>query len=151
MFHTALTRRYPVATFTNRRDPLFELVERVLDRDTSAANEAVESASWVPPVDLLETDAAFIFTAELPGLTKKDLDISLDDNLLTVSGERTFTKAGENDNYHRVERAYGTFRRAFSLPTGVDATKVAAKFKDGLLTLSVPKNESAKPRKIAIN
>ncbi len=151
MFHTSLTRCFPAATFTNRRDPLFELVERVLDSGNGATNEAVESANWVPPVDLLETDTAFIFTAELPGLSKKDLDISLDDNVLTVSGERTFTKAGENDNYHRVERAYGTFRRAFSLPSGIDATKVAAKFKDGLLTLSVPKSESAKPRKIAIN
>lgn len=151
MFHTALTRRYPSAAFINRRDPLFELVERFFDRGNASPNEAVESASWIPPVDLLETETSFVFTAELPGLDKKDLDISLEDNVLTVSGERTFNKESENDNYHRVERAYGTFRRAFSLPTGVDADKVDAKFKDGLLTLSVPKSETAKPRRIAIN
>jgi HSP20 family protein len=107
--------------------------------------------AWVPPVDVQETEDAYLFTAELPGLTKDDVSITLEDNLLTLSGERSLKEKEEGENFHRVERAYGSFARSFTLPTQVDSTKVEASFKDGLLTIEIAKAEQAKPRKIEIH
>jgi len=107
--------------------------------------------AWVPPVDVQETEDAYLFTAELPGMSKDDVSITLEDNLLTLSGERSLKEKEEGENFHRVERAYGSFARSFSLPTQVDSTKVEASFKDGLLTIEIAKAELAKPRKIEIH
>jgi len=107
--------------------------------------------TWVPPVDVQETENAFIFTAELPGMNKDDVSITLEENLLTLSGERNLKEKEEGENFHRVERAYGSFARSFTLPTQVDSTKVEASFKDGLLTIEIAKAEQAKPRKIEIH
>ncbi len=158
MLHSALIRRSPNATL--RRDPVFEAFDRffgdhgwptLASNDAETTEEANKASSWTPVVDLRETDDAFLFTAELPGLSKKDIDISLEEKTLTISGERKFEKESENDNYHRVERSYGTFRRSFSLATAIEAEKVSAKFKDGLLTLTVPKSPAVKPRKISVS
>ncbi len=107
--------------------------------------------TWVPPVDVQETEDAYILTAELPGLSKDDVSITLEENLLTLSGERTFQEKEERENFHRVERAYGSFSRSFSLPSQVDASKVDATVKDGLLKVEIAKAEQAKPRKIEIH
>lgn len=154
MFETALTRPKTSVRLAGR-DPFFSLFDRFLDDDFfgGLANRAEgESRNWLPPVDLIENDTAFIATVDLPGLTKKDVEVALEDNVLTLSGERNFeNKEGNGTKFRRVERSYGSFRRAFTLPPGVDTSKVDAIFKDGVLTLTMPKSETAKPRKISIS
>ncbi len=110
-----------------------------------------ETRSWVPPVDIQETGEAYLFHAELPGLTRDDIHITLENNVLRVSGERKLDKDVKKENYHRVERTYGTFTRTFTMPTQVDSDKVLAAFENGVLTVTVPKSERAKPRKIEIS
>jgi HSP20 family protein len=105
---------------------------------------------WAPPVDIYETDQAFILKAELPGFTKDDIQIELHENRLTLRGERKRETEAKEEQYHRRERAYGRFERAFWLPTSVDAEKIQAYFKDGVLELRIPKSEKAKPKQIPI-
>ena len=105
---------------------------------------------WTPAADIRETKEAYLVEAELPGLSKEDVSVTFENGILTLSGERRFEKETEEENYRRVERRYGSFSRAFSLPREVDAEGVKATFKDGLLTVTVPKIEQAKPRTIDI-
>ncbi len=107
-------------------------------------------ADWLPRLDIAETDAEYRFTADVPGLKKEDVSIAIEDNVLTLSGERKFEKDKKKENYHRVERSYGKFTRSFTLPASVDAAKASAEFKDGVLTVRVPKAETAKVRKVEI-
>ena len=97
-----------------------------------------------------EEDGAFVFTADLPGVKKSAVDVTVEDNVLTVSGERSLETEVEENAFRRLERSFGKFSRRFSLPSDVDAANVAAAFKDGVLTIRVPKSESAKPQKIKI-
>jgi HSP20 family protein len=108
-------------------------------------------STWTPPVDIHETDDALVIKAELPGISKDDVSIDVHQNTLTLRGQRKHEAEVKQDNYHRMERAYGTFQRSFVLPTMIDQEKVQATFKDGVLELHLPKLESAKPRRIAIN
>ena len=113
------------------------------DRDTA-------SGRWQPAVDIRETEDALIVAAELPGIDKKDVKVGINDGVLTISGERRYEKEVDEKNAHRIERAYGTFERSFSLPTNVDASKVDAKMENGVLTLTLHKHEGARPRQISI-
>jgi HSP20 family protein len=106
--------------------------------------------TWIPPVDLYETDEALVLKAELPGIAKDNISIEIQSNTLILRGERKHEIGVEEENYHRVERAYGTFQRSFVLPTLVDQDKVQATFTDGVLELRLPKSEAAKPKRIAI-
>lgn len=115
-----------------------------------AEGEEISRGSWNPAIDIYETDESVTLNAELPGLTKNEVNISLEDNTLSLSGERKFEKKVEKENYHRIERAYGSFTRSFTLPSNVVTDKVEASFKNGVLTVVLPKSEDAKPRKIAI-
>ncbi len=108
------------------------------------------SGSWMPSVDVRETKDALEITAELPGLEPKDVEVSVENGVLTLKGSRQFEKASEGETYHRVERAYGSFERSFSLPTNVDPEKVKAAYRHGVLHLTLPKREEAKPKSIAI-
>jgi HSP20 family protein len=105
---------------------------------------------WLPAMDLLETDDAFVLRADLPGMTESDVNIELEDNVLTVSGERKAEHEDKREGYYRVERAFGTFSRSLTLPKGVDPEGVTASFERGVLEVRVPKPEQRKPRKIAI-
>ncbi|MGQ9630195.1 MAG: Hsp20/alpha crystallin family protein [bacterium] len=105
---------------------------------------------WSPSVDLSETSDAFILKADLPGLTHKDIHVSLTNNILTLSGEKKQEKEEKGETYHRIERAYGSFSRSFTLPSEVKADKIDAKFKDGVLTITMPKSERAKSREIQV-
>jgi HSP20 family protein len=107
--------------------------------------------SWTPAVDIHETDEGFVIKAELPGVSKDDVSVDVHQNTLTLRGQRKHEAEVKQDKYHRVERAYGTFQRSFVLPTMVDQEKGRATFKDGVLELHLPKSETAKPRRIAIN
>lgn len=147
---TSLTRWNPSRGYLATRDPFTHLLENFFGEDL-APSEDVSNRAWMPAVNIRETDAAFMVEAELPGLTKKDIEITLENNLLKLTGERRFEKDVKEENYHRVERQYGSFLRTFSLPSQVDSNAVKATFKEGVLTIEVPKAEEAKPRKIAIN
>jgi HSP20 family protein len=108
-------------------------------------------SAWTPSVDIYETDDALVIKAELPGVSKDDVSVEVHQNTLTLRGQRNHEAEVKQDKYHRVERSYGTFQRSFTLPTMVDQEKVQATFKDGVLELHLPRLESAKPRRIAIN
>jgi HSP20 family protein len=107
--------------------------------------------TWTPPVDIYETDDALVLKAELPGVSKDDVSIEVHQNTLILRGQRKHEAEVKEENYHRVERAYGTFQRSFVLPTLVDQDKVQATYQDGVLELHLPKSEAAKPKRIAIN
>jgi len=111
----------------------------------------LSTRSWAPPVDIYETEDAIVLKAELPGVDPKDVEVRVEDNTLFLKGERKFEKEVKEQNYHRVERSYGSFARSFSLPNSISTDKVTAEFKDGLLTLTMPKREEAKPKTIKID
>jgi HSP20 family protein len=105
---------------------------------------------WIPAMDLVETDDHFVLRADLPGLGEDDVSIELEDNVLTVSGERRSEHEERNEGFHRIERAYGTFSRSLTLPEGVDADAIEASFDDGVLEVRVPKPEERKPHRVTI-
>jgi HSP20 family protein len=105
---------------------------------------------WMPAMDLVETADQFVLRADLPGLGEEDVSIEVEDNVLTVSGERKAEHEQSKEGYHRVERAFGAFSRSLTLPEGVDAESVAASFDRGVLEIRIPKPEQRKPRKISI-
>ena len=106
---------------------------------------------WKPSADITETDDNYEVRAELPGVSKDDVQISVKDNLLCIKGEKRQEAMDDSKNYKRIERRYGTFERNFTLPPKVDADKINAEFNDGVLTLSIPKPEEVKPKEIPIN
>ena len=117
---------------------------------THRQDEDYISGSWMPAVDVRETNDALEITAELPGIEPKEVEVSVENGVLTLKGSRNFEKASEGETYHRVERAYGSFERSFSLPTNVDPEKVQAVYRHGVLHLTLPKREEAKPKSISI-
>ena len=142
-----VTRWNPAAAYL-AREPFSRLLETFF---TDPQGEEVSNRNWIPPVDIQETPEGYKLLAELPGLTKDDINITLENNVLRLSGERKFEKDVKKESYHRVERTYGTFSRAFALPQQVQAEGVQAGFENGVLTVMVPKAEQAKPRKIEIS
>ena len=111
----------------------------------------LSTRTWAPPVDIYENENDIVLKAELPGIDPKDVEVKVEDNTLYLKGERKFEKEVTNESYHRVERSYGSFARSFSLPNSISTDKVKAEFKDGLLTLTLPKREEAKPRTVKID
>jgi HSP20 family protein len=105
---------------------------------------------WSPTVDLIESENGYEVKAELPGLEKKDIKLTFEDERLTLSGERKYEKEDKKKNYHRVERAYGKFERSFYLPD-VKGDEIKADYKEGVLTVSIPKSEATKPKEISVN
>ena len=130
----------PVFLFQNRLNRLFE----------PFLDEALPLTNWVPACDIYETDKAIVVKAELPGLKKEDVFVSIENNVLLLRGERKFSDEVKRENFHRVERTYGEFLRSFTLPTFVDTTKILAEFKDGILMVTLPKREEAKPKQIEV-
>jgi len=119
--------------------------------DDSPLSTFGEAEQWAPRVDIRETDDALLVQAELPGIDKKDIHLAVKDGVLTLSGERRYEKDVKEEHVHRAERAYGCFSRSFSLPTSIDADKVDASMKNGVLEVRLPKRESAKPKAITIH
>lgn len=115
-----------------------------------AGEEAPGLAAWAPPVDISETPDQLVFHVELPGFAQDDLKLRVENGVLTLEGERKFEKESEKKAYHRVERAYGRFVRAFSLPVNVDPERINATLVDGVLSVELPKREEAKPKSIPI-
>jgi HSP20 family protein len=113
-------------------------------------NSAISTTAWNPSVDIFETDNDVIVKAELPGMDPKSIDVRLENNVLLLKGERHFEKETKEENYHRIEREYGSFSRAFSLPMAVKEEKITAEYKDGVLKIVLPKKEEVKPKTIKI-
>jgi HSP20 family protein len=139
------------------RDP-FRRLERFFDDDFFTPFRALERGEagldesvWMPAIDVREGDDEIVVSADLPGLTKEDIEVTVEANRLTVSGERKWDEETREDRYHRIERAYGKFSRTLTLPSAVEAEKVKASFKDGILNVAIPKAEVAKRKKIAVH
>jgi HSP20 family protein len=113
-------------------------------------DESMAVVEWVPIVNVLETDAEFLIRAELPGVEKCDVKLSVEDGVLTISGHREQEKEEKGKRYHRQERVSGSFARSFTLPDSLDEQKVAAEFRNGVLTVRLPKSERAKPKSIEV-
>ena len=108
--------------------------------------------AWVPAVDIYETDQhEVVLRVELPEMKREDISITFENGVLTIKGERRLDETVKRENYHRVERHHGTFSRSFTLPNTVDASRINASYKDGLLTVRLPQREEAKPKQIAVN
>ena len=129
----------------DRMNRLFDDTGRTWRPDEPAA-----TTTWSPAVDIFETEAEIVVKAELPGMERNDIAVNLEKNVLTVRGERRFAKETKDDNYHRIERSYGGFSRAFAIPATVDEEKIKADYKDGVLKIVLPKKEQAKPKQIRI-
>jgi HSP20 family protein len=134
-----------IKTLQNQLNRLFEPFARFATGD-----EDLVSGTWVPPVDVAETQEQIIVRAEVPGMRQQDIQIEFENGLLTIRGERAIEKI-ENATWHRVERTYGNFSRSFTLPRTVDPEKISANYRDGVLEISVPKREEAKPKQIRIS
>ena len=117
---------------------------------TESQEEPLAVAEWAPLVDISEDDQEYLIKAELPEVKKEDVKVTAEEGTLTIMGERKFAKDDKSKKYHRVERAYGSFGRSFSLPDDVSPAKVSAEFKDGVLTVHLPKTEKAKPKQIEV-
>jgi HSP20 family protein len=143
-----LVRWDPFRDLVSIQDELNRLFGRTFTGSESMRPAA--SGSWMPAMDVFETEDRIVATLELPGIEPKDVEVSVEDSTLTVSGTRDFTSETNEENYHRVERRYGSFTRSISLPQTVDMEKVGARFDKGVLTIEVPKVERAKPKKIEI-
>ncbi len=144
-----IVRWDPFHGLVSLQERMNRLFEQTWDR-SRGEREGMAAGTWAPAVDIYETPDSIVLQAELPGLSKDDIDIQVRDNVLTLKGERRSEKEVKEGNYLRVERAYGGFQRAFTLPAAVQADKIRAVFKDGVLDVSIPKAEEAKPKQIKI-
>lgn len=131
-------------TLQNQLNRLFEPFARFTNAD-----EDLVSGTWVPPVDVAETQDRILVRAEVPGMRQEDIQIEFENGLLTIRGERKIEKS-EQLTWHRVERIYGNFSRSFTLPRSIDAEKITASYREGVLEIEVPKREEAKPKQIRI-
>ena len=144
-----LTRWDPFKDLQSLQDRMNRLFQESVGRLTGRSDE-VFGGHWIPTVDIYEDDQEFVVKAELPGLESKDVEIQIQENVLTLKGERKLEREIDKERYHRLERTYGTFQRSFTLPNIVDQEKVKAKVKDGVLEIRIPKQERAKPKQIKV-
>ncbi len=139
-----------VREFEELQNRLATLMGRARVRTPSGKEEALTVAEWAPLVDIVEDDKEYLIKAEVPEVKKDDVRVTVQDDVLTITGERTLEKEEKGRKYHRVERSYGRFVRSFTLPEDADGDKVAAEFKDGVLRVHLPKSEKAKPKTIEV-
>jgi len=127
-------------------------MDRVFDDFFGTAPARTQkSAVWSPAVDIREDEGSFVIEVELAGLSKEDIHLEVEQNQLSIKGERKFEKKDEGENYHFVERSYGSFYRSFTLPRNVNTGEIEAEHRDGILTITVPKAEEVKPKKVEIS
>ena len=144
----ALVRWQPSNVFGLGND--FNRLFEGFNRNGSDVASSPSVSTWKPSVDISETEDEFIVTADLPGINREDLNVTVADGRLTLRGERRQATQESEGSVHRVERVYGTFTRAFDLPTAVNAENITASYRDGVLSVSVPKAEEAKPKQIEV-
>lgn len=143
----AISRWDPFRDLMSIQNELNQLFGRTYGGD---AGERVRSSAWAPPLDVHETADRFVIAVELPGLGPDDVEISVEDNVLTLNGDRRFYDERTEEDFHRIERRFGSFSRSLTLPSTANAEGIEASFDAGVLTISVPKLEEAKPRKIEV-
>jgi HSP20 family protein len=142
----AISRWYPIREVASLQDRVNSLFQ-----DFAGDGQAVTAASYSPAVDVYENNEKVVLKLDIPGIQEKDLDIRVENQSLTVRGERKFESEEKEENFHRIERRYGSFFRSFSLPTTVDTENVEASYNAGVLKLELKKKASAQPRQIKIN
>jgi HSP20 family protein len=142
-----LTRWEPFRGVTSLQEQVNRLFNDAFDRRGEESN----LTAWAPAVDIYETEHELVVKADLPDIDSKDLDIRVENNVLTIRGERKFEKKVNEENYLRVERAYGSFARSFTLANTVNSDAIKAEYQNGVLTLTIPKREEAKPKQIKVN
>jgi HSP20 family protein len=148
---TMITRWDPFRVLSSLQDRMNRLFQESFSGPTGAREEALVSGSFVPPVDVYEDDQNVVLKMEVPGINQNDIDVQLENNVLTVRGERKFEKEEKEENFQRIERRYGSFSRSFSLPNSVDPEKVNASYDNGVLSITLAKRAEAKPKQIKVN
>jgi HSP20 family protein len=144
----AIIRWDPFRDLVSLREKMNRLFE---DAVTSRGEEKdLVTSSWAPAVDIYEDENELVLTAEVPGIEEKDIEIKLEDNTLSIHGERKMEKETKEENYHRLERAYGSFYRSFTLPNYIDQEKIQAQHENGVLKITMPKRPELKTRKVRI-
>jgi HSP20 family protein len=139
---------FPTDVLTMQRE-----INRMFDsffRSGWIEDTGLAPSSWSPATDIVENKDGYLVKVELPGMSKDDVKITMQDNQLTIRGEKKQEKEGKDEGYHRVERSYGAFQRCFTLPSAVDASKIDASFKDGILSVTLPRSEAAQPKTIEV-
>ncbi|PYU21049.1 MAG: molecular chaperone [Acidobacteria bacterium] len=144
----SMTRWEPFRGLNTLQEQVNRLFEDSFSRSRSGH---AELASWAPAVDVYETESELVVKADLPDVQEKDIDVRMENNTLTIRGERKFSNEVQDDNYLRIERAYGTFTRSFSLPNTVNTEAIKADYRNGVLSVSMPKREETKPKQIKIS
>jgi HSP20 family protein len=142
-----IARWEPFRGVTTLQDQINRLFNETFERTSDDSN----LSAWAPAVDIYETEHELVVKADLPDVDPKDLDIRVENNILTIRGERKFEKKVNEENYLRVERSYGSFARSFTLANTVNSDAIKADYQNGVLTLTVPKREEAKPKQIKVN
>src|SRR5215470_9396038 len=130
---------------------LQDQINRLFNDSFERTGEQSNLSAWAPAVDIYETEQELVVKADLPDVDPKDLDIRVENNLLTIRGEREFEKKVNEENYLRVERSFGSFARSFTLANTVNTDAIKAEYQNGVLTLSIPKREEAKPKQVKVN
>lgn len=145
----AIIRWDPFRDLVTLRDRMNRLFEDAVSTARGEEKDLI-SSSWAPAVDIYEDENQLVLTAEIPGISEKDIEIKIEDNTLTILGERKMEKETREENYHRIERAYGSFFRSFTLPNYIEQDKIHAEHENGVLKISMPKKPELKPRKVKI-
>lgn len=143
-----LVRWEPLREISAIQDEVNRLFNTFFDAPVGVRNG--NGRRWIPAMDLVEADDRYVLRADLPGMSEDDIAVELEDGVLTVSGERKADHEDRREGYHRIERAYGTFSRSLTLPEGVDADEITARFDRGVLEVEIPKPEQRRPRRVAI-
>jgi HSP20 family protein len=144
----AIIRWDPFRDMVTLRDKMNRLFEDAYAH--RGEEKEITASAWAPSVDIYESENELILTAEVPGIDEKDVEIKIEDNTLTLKGERKFEKETKEENFHRIERSYGSFYRAFTLPTYVDTDRISAEHENGVLKITMPKRQELKPRTVKI-
>jgi HSP20 family protein len=148
----AIVRWRPLRDIVSIQDEMNQLFDDFFGRTPKRWSAfGPEEGLWTPNVDVSETKDEIVVTAEMPGLKKEDIKLSVQDNVITLSGEKKSEEEKKDANFYRLERSFGSFCRSFTLPTPVEAEKIKASFKDGILKVTLPKSEKVKPKEIPIN
>ena len=146
----AIVKWDPFKDLTTIQERINRFFDESLTRSRFFGEESLSSGFWSPAVDIYETESDIVLKAELPEINQKDILINIENNVLTLKGERKLEKEAKEDNYHRMERSYGSFTRSFTLPNAVEQEKIKAQYKDGVLKITMPKKAEKKGKKIDI-
>ena len=147
---SSVTRWDPLRELDDLQNRFSTMFGRAPVKKEGEKREALTVAEWAPLVDIVEDDQQYLIKAELPGVKKDEIKVGVQDDVLTISGQRHYEKEEKNKKFHRIERAYGSFARSFTIPDDSDGEKVSAEFKDGILKVQLPKTEKVKPKQIEV-